>query len=86
VESLVNCEAVFESFSAPRVVMRSEVVAQFHLVRRKADGTVIVEVSPFWSRFSSNLLAEFREKLQTEFHMELQSFNLDEVPDDLQMC
>ena len=51
----VRRQAVFESVSALRVATHGR-LAEFHLVRREADGTEKVEWSPCWSHFPTAML------------------------------
>ena len=75
-EMLVNnfmFEETFSLLSAVRLEMRSESVGIFRFVQTGALGEEHLFRTPFWSRVERNTIEEVREKLQTMFHVELDS-------------
>jgi hypothetical protein len=66
-------EETFSLLSAVRLEMRSESVGIFRFVQTGALGEEHLFRTPFWSRVERNTIEEVREKLQTMFHVELDS-------------
>jgi hypothetical protein len=75
-EMLVNNFAFKETFSllsAVRLEMRSEGAGILQFVQKRARGEERLFRMPFWSRVERNTIEEVREKLETMFHVALDS-------------